>query len=83
MDDMRHVSTENILAYLDGKATEAGKSELEAHLAVCAECSESKKQIQALELRLRMEPRFEPPASAVQAWINLFPSSPERKAGKQ
>jgi len=29
MDDMRHVS-ENILAYLDGKATDAGKSELEA-----------------------------------------------------
>src|ERR1700674_1674698 len=80
-DDMRHVSTETILTYLDGKATDAEKSELETHLAVCAECSESKKQIQALELRLRQEPGFEPPARAVQDWINLFPSSPEPKKG--
>ena len=50
-------------------------------MAVCSECSESKKQIQALELRLRKEPGFEPPARAVQAWINLFPSSPEAKKG--
>jgi anti-sigma factor RsiW len=78
---MRHVSTESILTYLDGKATDAEKSELEAHLAVCAECSESKKQIQALELRLRQEPGFEPPARAVQAWIDLFPSSPEPQKG--
>ena len=78
---MWHVSTESILIYLDDKATEAEKSELEGHLAVCAECSESKKQIQALELRLHQEPGFEPPARAVQAWINLFPSSPGLSSG--
>ena len=72
---MRHVNTENILNYLDGKVTDAEKSELEAHWAVCAECSESKKQIQALVLWLHMEARFEPAARAVQEWIALSPSS--------
>ena len=80
-DDMQHVSTENILTYLDGKAKDAEKSELGGHLAVCPECSESKTQIQALELRLSEEPRFEPSARAVQSWINLFPSSPEPNKG--
>ena len=55
---MREVTTEDIMNYLDGKASDAEKSELEAHLAVCAECSRSKEQIQALERRLRKEPRF-------------------------
>jgi anti-sigma factor RsiW len=80
---MQHVSTENLLTYLDGKATDAEKSALEAHLAVCTECSESRKEIQGLEHRLRMEPKFEPPAHMVQAWFDLFSvprhSSPEPK----
>src|SRR5690242_9151119 len=73
---MEHVSTEEILTYLDGQATDAEKSAFEAHWAVCAECSESKNQIQALEVRLRLEPTFEPSAGAVQAWIELFPGAP-------
>ncbi|HEY2380775.1 MAG TPA: zf-HC2 domain-containing protein [Terriglobia bacterium] len=71
--DMQHVSADDILTYLDGKASDARQSALEAHLAVCAGCAEEKKQFQALEFRLRQEPRFEPPADAVQAWIDLFP----------
>ena len=74
---MRKVTTENIMTYLDGKASDAEKSELEAHLVVCAECSRSKDQIQALESRLRQEPRFEPPEHALQAWFDLFPVSAE------
>ena len=67
---MRHVNTENILNYLDGNATAAEKSKLETHLAVCAECLESKTQIQALVHRLRMEPRYKLSESAVQAMGN-------------
>lgn len=69
---MEHLSTEDILTYLDGKATETEKRALEAHLAVCAKCKEEKRQIHALELRLRIEPSCEPSESAVQSWINLF-----------
>jgi anti-sigma factor RsiW len=46
---MQQVTTENIIAYLDGKVTDDAKSAFEAHLAVCVECSRSKDQIQALE----------------------------------
>ena len=74
MEDTKHVNTENILTYIEGKATEAEKLELEAHLAACAECAGEKEQIQALVLRLIEEPSFEPSAHAVQSWIDLFPA---------
>src|SRR5262249_4674571 len=63
----------------------AEKSVFDAHLAVCAQCAESKKQIEALDLRLREEPSFQPPAHAVRAWINLFPaaSEPEKSSLRQ
>ena len=74
---MTHLSTEHILNYLNGKAADSEKSTVEAHLAICAECSESRTQIQALERRLRREPRYELPADFVNGLLNLFPDNPE------
>jgi anti-sigma factor RsiW len=71
--DMEHLSTESIMAHLDGKTPDAEVSPVEAHLAACDECSESMRLFQGLELRLRMVPRFRPPADAVKAWLDQFP----------
>ena len=82
---MRHLTTENIISYLDGRAGEAEKSETEAHLAICAGCSESRTQIQALEHRLRQERRYELPPDFVARLVNLFPAvrEPERLSFRQ
>jgi anti-sigma factor RsiW len=74
---MTHLSTEHIITYLNGRAADTEKSTMEAHLSICAECSESRTQIQALERRLRREPRYELPADFVDSLLNLFPATAE------
>jgi hypothetical protein len=74
---MEHLSAESIITHLDGKTPDAEISPVEAHLATCDECSESMKQFRALQLRLRLEPRFRPPADAVKAWLDQFPVPPQ------
>jgi anti-sigma factor RsiW len=69
---MTHLSIENIIAYRDGKATDAEKSSLEAHLAICADCAESKRQIETLDTWLREDASFEPPGHLVERWMNVF-----------
>jgi hypothetical protein len=69
---MTHLSTENIVTYLDGKASDAEKSSLEAHLAICAECGEAKRQIETLDTCLREDASFEPPRHLVERWMNVF-----------
>src|ERR1700733_7903394 len=69
---MTHLSTENIITYLDGKAAEAERSRLEAHLAICAECAESKRQIETLDTWLREDASFEPSGHLVERWMNVF-----------
>jgi len=71
---MGHLSIENIMTYLDSKATDAEKSKMEAHMAVCAVCSESKRQTEALERLLHEEADFQTPAHLVQALKDLFPA---------
>jgi len=71
---MGHLNIENIMAYLDGNATSAEKSEWESHLAVCAACSESKRQAVAMERLLHDEAGFQTPARLVQALKDVFPA---------
>jgi hypothetical protein len=82
---MRHLTTENIITYLNGRAPDAEKSETEAHLAVCIVCSESRTQIRALERRLRREPCYELPPDFVAGLLNLFPAvrEPEKTSFRQ
>jgi hypothetical protein len=69
---MTHLSIENIITYLDGKAADAEKSSLEAHLAICVECAEAKRQIETLDTSLREDASFEPPSHLVERWMNVF-----------
>jgi hypothetical protein len=71
---MGHLNIETIMTYLDGKAGDAEKSEIEAHLAVCAACSESKRQAVAMERLLREAASFQMPARLVQGLKDLFPA---------
>lgn len=79
---MDHLTTENIITYLDGKATDAEKRTVQAHLAVCAECIESMRQIESVEVMLREEPSFEPPDHLVERWMNVFRTTPVPKPEK-
>ena len=69
---MRHLTTENIMNYMDGSASDVEKPTLESHLNSCKECTELQQEFQALVIRLREDSSFEPPATAVQWGINLF-----------
>jgi hypothetical protein len=62
------------MTYLDGNAPEAEKAKMDAHLAVCAACSESKRQTEALERLLHEEAGFQMPAHLVQGLKDLFPA---------
>ena len=73
-DGMRHLTTENVLAYLDGQAGETEQAAIEAHLSACAECSGLKKEMQELESLLYEQPSLEPPEDFVQAWKDVFPA---------
>jgi hypothetical protein len=55
---------------------------MDAHMASCAECKEEKEEIQALEFRMRLEPKFAPTAEDLQELIDLFPAPPEREPDK-
>ena len=69
---MRHLSTENLVDYMDGKASDAERSAVDGHLASCSECSELKQELQYLLTRLQEDASFEPPADVVQWGVNLF-----------
>lgn len=73
-DAMRHLTTENVLAYLDGQAGETEQAAIEAHLSICAECSKLKKEMQELESLLYEHRSLEPPEDFVQAWKDVFPA---------
>ena len=69
---MRHITTENLIAYMDGQVSDVEKSTLETHLAGCRECTELKQEFQSLMTQLHDDSSFEPPAELVQWGINLF-----------
>ena len=78
---MRHLTTENLIDYMDRKTSDVEKSTLEGHLASCAECAELKQEFQALIVRLQEDSSFEPPAGLVQWGENLFQPIMQPTAG--
>jgi len=69
---MRHLNTEELVEYMDGRVSDEGKLALENHLSSCEDCTELRTAIQALVLRLEEDTAFEPPADLVKWGINLF-----------
>ena len=69
---MRHMSVENLMNYMDGKALTEDVQALEAHISTCSECSELKGELQSLAVQLREDSSFEPPAELVQWGVSLF-----------
>jgi Putative zinc-finger len=69
---MRHITSEGLINYVEGRVSEREKSVVEDHLSACKDCSELKEELQSLVSRLREDASFEPPAELVQWGINLF-----------
>ena len=69
---MRHITSEGLINYVEGRVSEREKSVVEDHLSACKDCSELKEELQSLVFRLREDASFEPPAELVQWGINLF-----------
>ena len=69
---MRHLSTENLMEYVDGQATSESKTTVESHLSKCSDCLELKQELEQFILQLQADAAFEPPAELVQWGVNLF-----------
>ena len=69
---MRHVTTEEISNYTDGKASDTERQFIDNHTTSCSECKELHQDFQMLVNRLREDSTFEPPRDLVQWGINLF-----------
>jgi hypothetical protein len=69
---MRHVTTEDIANYIEGRASEHDITTLNAHLIHCTECADLKQEFQSLLNSLRRDSAYEPPAELLQWSIELF-----------
>src|SRR5262245_50997279 len=69
---MRHTTTEALMDYVDGRASEDEKSSIDSHLSICKDCLELKQELHSLAVRLREDASFEPPAELFQWGVNLF-----------
>ena len=69
---MRHINTEKLIEYMDGRASHENKLAVETHLSECGECVELKQEVQGLVLQLQEDATFEPPAELVQWGVSLF-----------
>jgi hypothetical protein len=69
---MRHINTEELVDYMDGRVSGEGKLAVENHLSACTDCTELKEEVRLLVLRLQEDTSFEPPAELVQWGISLF-----------
>jgi len=69
---MRHINTEELVDYTDGRVSEQAKLSVENHLSVCKNCVELKEEFQSLVLRFQEDTTYEPPAELVQWGVSLF-----------
>ncbi|PYS56018.1 MAG: hypothetical protein DMG13_01360 [Acidobacteria bacterium] len=69
---MRHITNENLIDYMDGRASVDEMSTVESHLMNCGECEELKQEFHSLMTRLQEDSSFEPPAELLQWGVNLF-----------
>jgi len=79
---MRHLSAENLMNYMDDKASGTERSTAETHLASCGDCAELKVELYNLTLQLREDSLFEPPAQVVQWGMSLFQPVVQQAGGK-
>jgi hypothetical protein len=77
---MRHATVEEIIDYIDGKATEGLIAAVDDHVTSCKECADLKREMHALMSHLQEDAAFEPPADLLQWGVHLFDSiaPPER-----
>jgi hypothetical protein len=69
---MRHVSAEELMDYLEGRASEAALGVVETHISKCTDCLNMKQELQELTFTLQQDSTFEPPEELVQWGVNLF-----------
>jgi hypothetical protein len=69
---VRHINTEKLMEYMDGRVSDESKLTLESHLSECSECSALKAEMQSLLLKIQADASFEPPAELVQWGVSLF-----------
>jgi hypothetical protein len=74
-----HLSSEDIAAYIDGAVSDAGREQLESHLAECEECRRELVEVKATLRRVRRTPDWRiitPAAVAAAAVIALLTLPP-------
>src|SRR6266404_4828860 len=69
---MRHLSTDNLITYIDGRTLAAEKPAVEQHLSVCGECAGLRQELQSLVSHLQQDSAYEPPADVLQWGVVLF-----------
>ena len=69
---MRHVSAENLMEYMDGRAASEAVVGVESRLARCSSCGELKLELEQFLSRIQADSAFEPPAELVQWSVGLF-----------
>jgi hypothetical protein len=78
---MKHLSAENIVDYMDGRASDVDKSTFEAHLASCQECSGLRQEFQDLTEHMREDASYEPPDAVLEQGISVFQPVMQPEAG--
>src|SRR5439155_19824024 len=78
---MRHVTTENLIAYMDGQASDVEKLTLQSHLTSCGECGKIMQEFQSLMTCIQEDSAYEPPVELVQRGVRLFQPSVQPQAG--
>ena len=69
---MRHLSTENLMTYIDGRTAGTDKPGVEQHLASCNDCDGLRLELETMISDLRKDSVNEPPAQVVENGIHLF-----------
>jgi hypothetical protein len=69
---MSHLKVENIVTYIEGRASTVETLTAKEHLSTCSECSELRQELQGLVTQLREDSSFEPPTELVQWGVSLF-----------
>jgi len=69
---MRHLTIENVMAYVEGRTSGMEKTGIEGHLSSCDECAGLQREFQNLVSTLEQDATFEPPAEALKFGLELF-----------
>jgi hypothetical protein len=70
--DMGHVNVEEIIEFVEDRASSKTREVVENHLTGCVSCQELRQEFEVLLTQLREDATFEPPAELVQWGVDLF-----------